>query len=635
MLAKRWIAATTVLGVALVVWMWLPRATSGSAAAVRGGSSHEVPSAATELTLDEEDARAPVEFESRRDATRADDEWESEFANPGKPARLGKLVGVVLGLTPSPEPPVVMCESFHAGRHLVREAAVGPEGDFEIANLDTAALFLLSVKLGKHGRELARCAGIEFGAGEFEKRVELIVGAHPTRLIVRVRDEAGAPVARATVRIEAIEFDDGAPRCLSQWVTAEATDAAGEVVFAPIAPAKWNVEVRSWAHTSVTAQARVREGQASELEVVLGEGLQLSGRLITTSGAPAGREHLAFTYQGGATGVTTWLTASVDEAGRFVLRHAPDAELTPQIERSLGRNSPLPRLVFGWNALPPVRPGRGEIDLVAPELCTLVGRCVGEPAPAELYVGVRFEEKFAQATVRVESDGRFAVPLEPRAGRVRFELRPHGDGEWPRDHAGCVVERVFPPPGGVLDLGDVEFASEPVLAGVIRSASGASTANLRVQLEFDPPHSLAHREAWCDSQGRFEFKAAPNLPGALRVRYEPAGQAELRLENVAAAARAGEVSLRLHPPARVAGRVAWNHTARRGPPQIALIGRREDGRRSEVLRVVASDSGDFELTAWPAEYELWLQWLGDERWIAGPRVTLEFGRVTPLEWTVE
>ncbi len=634
MLAKRWIAATAVLGVALVVWLCLPRATSGSGAAVRGGPSREVPSATPELRLDEEGARAPVESEWRDAATSTDDEYESEFANPGKPAPLGKLVGVVLGLAPSPEPAVVLCESFHAGRHLVREAAVGPEGDFEIANVDTTDLFLLRVKLGKHGRELARSGEIEFGAGELEKRVELIVGAHPTRLVVRVRDEAGAPVARATVRIEAIEFDDSAPRCLSEWVTAEATDPAGEVVFAPIAPAKWNVEVRSWEHTNVTAQADVREGQASELEVVLRAGLELRGRLITTSGAPAARERVAFTYPDSSSGVATWLLASVDDAGRFVVRHAPDAELTPQIERSLGRNSKLPRLTFGWKALPPVRPGRGEVDLIAPELCTLVGRCVGEPRPAELHVSVRFRAEFAQATVTLDSDGRFAVPLEPRTGRVRFELRPQG-GEWPRDHAGCVVEAVFPPPGGVLDLGDVAFGSEPVLAGVIRSESGASTANLRVQLEFDPPHSLARREAWCDSQGRFEFKAAPNLPGALRIRYEPAGQAELRLENVAASARAGEVSLLLHPPARVAGRVAWNLAAHRGPPQIALIDPREDGRRSEVLRVVVRDSGDFELTAWPGSYELWLQWLGDDTWIEGPRVTLEFGRVTPLEWTVD
>jgi hypothetical protein len=198
-----------------------------------------------------------------------------------------------------------------------------------------------------------------------------------------------------------------------------------------------------------------------------------------------------------------------------------------------------------------------------------------------------------------------------------------------------VVDTLFPAPGSVLDLGELEFGLGPRLRGVLRDSEGEAAAEAELRLEFDDPNGPGDRTATCDEHGRFEFASAPQLPGVLRARYDHRGQAELRLENVAAAARSGEVSLTLLPPATVRGQLRWNRAVRRGVPQIAVVARDAFGQRRLEQSTAARESGEFELTAWPGSYEVWLQWLGDETWIEGPRVTLEFGRVSNVEWTVD
>ncbi len=631
MLAKRWIAAALAVGVVLVLMLvsdaWIPREQSETAAA----RSQDAPRTAAH----QEAARELLQPSARTavDAT----EGAAEVVPEARaiPAKLGRLHGIVRGLPPwHVGTTKVVCETYR-GREFVRASGpVGTDGSFEIAGLDTSTAYLLRAQYGEQQRELARSAAIEFHAGERERFVELSVGDNLSTLLVHVRDEAGRPIDGARVTATAAKLTEGLPRHLARWMVSESTDTSGAAVLPSISPLPWTVEVRHRDHTSAAAQAVVRQGETTRVDVALRTGVELRGRLLTANGAPVGNERLEFMFTDEISGALVSMRAEVDEHGRFLLRHAPAAELTPHVDHY---RDPAVRtfLAFGSTVLAPVRAGAGELDLVLPELCTLVGRCVSANAAPELKVSASTEEGSSELTVTLGPRGEFSVPFEPRRGRLLLHLQPSDSSASPREGAGVVVETHFPAPGDVLDLGAIEFSREPVLSGVVRNAACEAVPLALVRLEFDGPAELSAREARADLEGRFELEAAPSTPGVLRIRDATKGQVELQLENAAAAARAGEVSLVLHPPARLKGRVVWNREARRRPPLIALVRGNSFGDRREHARVIASESGEFELTAWPAEYELWLQWLGDESWVEGPRVTLEFGCVTPLEWTVD
>lgn len=634
MLAKRWIGAALSLAVVLVVAWWVARESPASEAAQRSSASSAASPESPALDAAQVGARAVVEPAARRDAKQAGGAREAQTSPPRARVPFTTLRGVVRGIAPRIHgSAVVVCECDYGGQRFTRSSEISSDGAFEIESLPTSGLYLLRARLGEHGAELARSGRIEFDASERERYVELTVGSHPTRLVVRIRDEAGAPVTGARVRLDADDEHGAAPGCLVDSVHVARSDDAGEIVLAPIDPTSWLIGVEHEEHAPATARCHARAGETTLVEVVSRRGLGLRGRLLTTRGDPASGESLAFTFADPQSGALTWLLADVDDHGRFVLRNAPDAELTPQVERYKDRNTP--RLTFGWNALAPVRPGRGDVDLVVPELCRLIGRCVSRSRPPELYVSARVDDEYAQLRVRLGPSGEFAIPLEPRSGRLCLSIEPYNSAAESHSRGGVVLTTNFPAAGSVLDLGAVDFAIEPVLKGIVRSSDGAAARGMRVELLFDGPHWAPPRQARSDIDGQFHFQTAPDLPGVLRVRHGHEEQAELRLDNVAAAARAGELVLVLQPAARVVGRLHWNRAAHRGLPQIALIGRHEDGHRVVEERVVASESGEFELTAWPGSYELWLQWLGDDTWIEGPRVTLEFGRVTPLEWTVD
>lgn len=631
MLAKRWVAAALAVGVVLVLMVvsdaWISREPSETAAA----RSQDAP-----RTAAHEEAGRDLPQPSARTAVDAtEDAAEVVPEARAIPAKLGRLHGIVRGLRPMHAGSTkVVCETYH-GREFVRASApMGMDGSFEIAGLDTSTVYILRAAYGERERDLARSVAIEFRADERERFVELDIGDNLTTLVVRVRDEAGRPIDGASVNATGASIADGMPRHLARWMVLESTDAAGAAVFPSISPLPWTVEVRHRDHTSAAAQAVVRQGETTRVDVALRTGVELRGRLLTANGEPARNERLEFSFADDVSGALVSMRAEIDEQGCFLLRHAPAAELTPRVDRY---RDPVVRtfLAFGSNVLAPVRAGAGEVDLVLPEPCKLVGRCVSANAAPELKVSASTEEDSSELTVTLGPQGEFSVPFEPRRGRLLLHLQPSDRSASPREGAGVVVDTQFPAPGGILDLGAIEFSREPVLSGVVRNAAGEAVPLALVRLEFDGPAELSAREATADIEGRFEFEAAPSMPGVLRIRDATNGQAELQLENAAKAARAGEVSLVLHPSARLKGRVAWNRVARRRPPQIVLVRGNSFGYRREHARVVASDTGEFELTAWPAEYELWLQWIGDETWVRGPRVTLELGRVTPLEWTVD
>ncbi len=629
MLARRWIAAALAVGVVLVLMVvsdaWISREPSETAAA----RSQDAPRTGAHR----EAARELLQPSARRAVDATEGAVEVVPQARAVDAQLGRIHGIVRGLRPwHVGTTEVVCETYH-GRESVRVSGpVGTDGSFEIDGLDTSAAYLLRAQYSEH--DLARSVAIEFRAGERERFVELGVGDNLSTLVVRVRDEAGRPIDGASVNATAASIADGVPRHLARWMVLESTDAAGAAVFPSISPLPWTVEVRHRDHTSAAAQAVVRQGETTRVDVALRTGVELRGRLLTANGEPARNERLEFSFADDVSGALVSMRAEIDEHGCFLLRHAPAVELTPRVNRY---RDPVVRtfLAFGSNVLAPVRAGAGEVDLVLPELCTLVGRCVSASAAPELKVSASTEEDSSELTVTLGPHGEFSVPFEPRRGRLLLHLQPSDRSASPREGAGVVVERHFPAPGGVLDLGAIEFSREPVLSGVVRNAAGEAVPLALVRLEFDGPAELSAREAKADLEGRFEFEAAPSMPGVLRIRDATKGQAELQLENAAKAARAGEVSLVLHPPARLQGRVVWNRVARRRPPQIVLVRGNSFGYRRELARVVASDTGEFELSEWPGSYELWLQWLGDETWIEGPRVTLEFGRITPLEWTVD
>lgn len=160
-------------------------------------------------------------------------------------------------------------------------------------------------------------------SGALAESEELVLRlARPAALRVRVRDEAGAPIEGAEVRVAMGGPDRSTKLTRSEYVYFAApaatsrsglTDARGELVFERLATTAQRVEVRCSGFVPETLFAHPG---AEPLEVVLRRGACIHGMVLAADGGPAVGASVRLVAR------ETLGEARTDEAGRFAIAGA-------------------------------------------------------------------------------------------------------------------------------------------------------------------------------------------------------------------------------------------------------------------------------------------------------------------------
>ena len=282
-------------------------------------------------------------------------------------------------------------------------------------------------------------------------------------LLVRMTWFDGTPAKGVGVGLISIVGDRSRP------VSREDSNAAGELLFADLAPGRWVVRTDREAE----AEARVEAGEEALVELGIPRQLDVIGRVVDPEERPV-------------PGAAIWLTAyasdwlagrlagRADEEGRFLLRSVPPQQSVAAIAEGFAPSElvDLELLDHGdeW----------AEVELVLrPGGAIFEGRVVGDagaPVPgARIAVGSRwryFEER---------ANGTRIEEWSPRVGRTDEEGRFRMVGLEPGDHSLAVRAEGF----GIL-RGEIALAAGQSLHRELRLAAGVHVLGIARDGDGEP-----------------------------------------------------------------------------------------------------------------------------------------------------
>lgn len=405
--------------------------------------------------------------------------------------------------------------------HLDPPAGAGPpvegvsasDGRFELGGL----------RPGTYGA-VARAHGHRDSA-----RLEVVVEAETAPIELVLRDGArvlgrvlgpdGGPAVGATVQV-------AEPRGAVETGPRDETDAEGRYRLEGVEPGRRLLEARHPRYPPRRLQVEVAPGE-NHRDLLLEHGGEVSGRVVSASGAPLGGATVELAGGGPP-------TASATSRGDGTFRLDGVA---PGIYRVEARHSGhAPARLEGVEVGPD---GVAGLEVVLEPGATLAGRVLGLEPEALGRLEVR-------ATDATRDLLRGTVDY---AGRYRVDGVSPGDwwvsGELPDGRTAEAAVTVLP--GEPRVTADLEFSREERLRGRVLLA-GEPLADAEVTLAEAGSHPGA--TAFTDRDGRFTLSEAPSDGGLLRVVHPDRGV--FHRQEVPPGAQEVLVDL---PGARLAGRV--------------------------------------------------------------------------------
>lgn len=469
----------------------------------------------------------------------------------------GRGVGeAVLLVAPDGDPPRGESPGAEADADTAEQQAVEPDGRFTVRGLPAGRVTLRATAPGY--RE-ARLVGIEVAPDAPLEGVELAL-EQAAVLIGSVRAADGAPLPGARVSLVRGEADD-AP------FAAAVADDAGAFRIEGLEPGPVRAEAEHPGHRRAARPLDLTLGE-NRVDLVLGQGLAVAGRVVDDAGAPVGGAEVAVEAAPGALGSRSTRSGA---DGSFRL-----AGLEP---------GPLALTARGDGFVP----ARLELELGAEPVEGLEVRLARGGAVAGRLLGLAAADlERVEVAAFAPDRGTRAGVVEP-GGLYRIEGLSSGDwtvaaGAGARQARGRV--RID---GGEAEL-DLDFGSGLRLAGRVR-VGGRPLAGAEVTLAGTAGQGLAATST--GAAGEFELTGLAAGPYRLRVA-EPRGgfsheqtveldadrelALDLAAERVAGQVEAADGSgpvpgavVRLEPLAGSAGAVAATLTDSTGYFLLSLV----------------------------------------------------------------
>jgi len=451
---------------------------------------------------------------------------------------------------------------------------------------------------------------------------------------VRVKDEAGAPIPQASVRVG----DDAA---LTR--AAATTDASGEARLdgLPLGGVDVTVECLEYASTT-SGGIVVTEGATAEKTIVLRRAIRVTGKVLDeVSGAPiAGAIVTATTGAGGASAPTA--TASTDGEGRFQLmapgRAGMNLEVTARKE-GLGSSSTSVQL-----QATPAGPGPGaasgtDVLLRLGKRSGLSGSVIDAdqrpvPGASVVFGGSIGQRGLGEASARTDAEGRFTIDVPPgtnREGGLMLAAYAPEKGLGTLSFipaknpapvirllgAGSIVATVKGPDGQPAEGAVIAFWLDQGKRADLPAASAEFQPWLYEQASYDP--RLVNMSAATDAGGRLSIPGAPvgtywawvtwrdiqmKAPGQASVR--PGGSASLEITIKSGAVIEGRVRDTEGKPVAGANVSGWDPQNQSGEQHSSTARSDADGHFTlrgvlgENWVVSASATGYLEAPQQPA-----------------------------------
>lgn len=358
-------------------------------------------------------------------------------------------------------------------------AVSGPDGQFTLADLP---------REGRIGLDVCREGFLA------ESRTIRDLDMEPLRIVLdpavriagRVADPTGAPVAGAQIRAwlsgESPDRPVSIRPCRLLDASAE-TDAEGRFSLEALPPGWWTVraEAPGWL-SAETERRQILAGAGLEgMEIVLGEGAVLAGRVLAPDGGPlAGAEVRAYSEQSDPRTTTAgdgiYHLAGVEPGERTVEATHPDHEFASRtVEIASGDN----RLDLQLGAS-----RRSEIRgrVLGPDGRPLAGARVVTPASSSAYSAA--DGSF----VLLEKDGTYEVWAEK-------------DGYAP----GCIAEPVTVA-GRAVDGVEIRLSAGGVITGRLLGLDRGRLSGAKVEIDLQPPFQSV---AAVDAQGSYRITDVP------------------------------------------------------------------------------------------------------------------------------
>jgi len=441
-----------------------------------------------------------------------------------------------------------------------------------------------------------------------------LVLRHGARLTVSVRRPDGRPAEGAEAR--AIAVSRQGVQGVWSWreerpVASGKTGPDGRAVLGNAPEGNLLVGVVHAEFAAARAEVEVHGRDPVEIEVTLGYGGTVSGRVLDPEGKPVAGARVR--VEGDAE-----RSATTAADGTFVLRAVREgpAQVIAEAEgfgpgwfgERIGWGEPVPVPV---SAAHPVE----GVEIVLSRAGWVVGRVLdaeGAPAAGVAVFGWATPVVGDLAPTATDAEGRFRLgPLAlrgPGQAWVWFESPTH---EVPRVEALAVV------PGEERDTGDLRASPLGVVRGVVKDADGTPVSAGSVEAEGEQHFTATSIRP----DGTFELTGL--RPGAVTLKaavdFPPAPS--LRSVAVAITVAAGEptegVELRVRPSRSIAGRVVTPSGEPRVAVHVVALGRDPagGGARHETLTGV---DGAFTFDALPeGEYAVGLAAAGGEAGDAG------------------
>jgi uncharacterized GH25 family protein len=471
---------------------------------------------------------------SVRPATPAEAEWRRDVDPEGSLRLEGQVVddsGDGVGgatVTLSSEPP--------------RQATTEPDGSFAFDKL-VGREYSVSAS---EGERVSGSVMVRLTATSDPVIVRLHRGA---KVIVDVKDDAGAPVVGATVKL--LGLDD----------TTKPTAADGTATLSPVQPGWFGIEVTADGYAPASSFGQVGSGGATAtVHVHVHKGVAVSGRVVDEAGTGLAKVHITILEPGWipATGAETTtndkgeFTFPVLPAGTHRLRAEDDEHAPAQSEPITIADRAVTGITITMN--------QGGV---------LRGQVVDTKGAGVPYATVRVAHKDGNELqpgrkATADKQGSFEV-----RGLARRKLQVRASSE---DASSKLID---------LDLSAQPLAKDlrlvldetSTIAGVVVDGNGKPVPEIQVTARIDvfasDKVSLAGTSsATTDGAGAFTMRGLPD--GTYRLTAVRGGESSMGWEPSGVTAKTGDkgVKITLAAPAVLVGKIALESGA---PPTLANI----------------------------------------------------------------
>lgn len=361
---------------------------------------------------------------------------------------------------------------------------------------------------------------------------EVSIHARETATVeVRLRDDAGAPVPDAGVRVATTA---GALTGRAATSRSASTDGEGVARVRRVVPGGNRVEIEAFGFAPLRHTQTLPAGE-QHLQFTLSRGLSVEGHVVDEAGQPVvdarigsmpAMEVPVIGDVSSMTGPDILARAAAgsrcrtDDAGHFVL---PGLDTGDKVTLVAVHADYAPKTESGVVA------GARDVRIALQRLAHVKGRAVDRATGAALTdfdvevvasMMMGMEQVLRSERVREATDGRFGLPVS--AGRANLRVSAPGHG---RTSVPLLVDA-----GAAVDLGDIGLDLSAFVAGKVIDDLGEPVAGARVQVKrggimdqeiFAVMSGATTGHATSDADGRFRLEDV--TPGRLRLRATRAG----------------------------------------------------------------------------------------------------------------